>query len=68
MGENRGECADVFHELDAITRQILTSDASFLKRAGSETLVLDVIAVLSERATLEQAVLKHNKPTCVFSG
>lgn len=68
VGENRGECA-VFHELGAITRQSLTSDASCLKRAGSDTLVLDAIAVLLERAALEQAVLKHNKPTCrVFSG
>lgn len=61
--------ADVCHELGAITGQSLMSDAAFLKHTGREAFVLDVIAVLLERAALEQAVLKHNKPTRrVFSG
>lgn len=63
VGENRGERADVFHELGAITRQSLTSDASFLKRAGSETLVLDAIAVLSERESRFGTVCSETQQT-----
>lgn len=36
VGENRGEGADVCWELRAITRQSLTSDATFLNYTGSE--------------------------------
>ena len=67
MGEDCGERADVFRDLGAVTGQNLTSDAAFLEQTSSKTLVLDVIAMLLERAALEQAVLKHNKPTRVFS-
>lgn len=63
VGGNRGDGADVCCEPGPITRRSLASDAAFLKHAGSEALVSDVVAMLLERAALEQAVLKHNKPT-----
>lgn len=43
MGEDRGERADVSHELGAIMKQSLTSESSFLEHAGGETLVLDAL-------------------------
>lgn len=43
VGEDHGECADVSHELGAITEQSLASESSFLEHAGGETLVLDAL-------------------------